>query len=1058
MKKKPNTKVKRSNLKLQVEKVSETFCEHQTEKMPARQEVFNVANDCRIPNTNKTLESISASTPDDTATKSFKRKDRTETKTTESEPDFYKQRTKSPSNKQASFKLQSTKAKKNQNKRSNENKNPFPMSKQESFSSDSYVTEDPHEELVTHVNISHTTPEKDTKRKLKMGESECNTSDTEVSSAKKRKPGRPKKHSLSKSDEATETIVPKQPKKLAFLKAEAKRVKNSLNKTKNCVELESVASFFEENIWFRRRSERIFLHDAGVVPGAISLWQGENLDKINEKNLSTTETKKSEPQPESKSETASKIPRNVNKSGEVSHKKKTKMRKDPESTSKKLKTKIKESNKQQTKEKLVPDELFAALKKCRLSESNQGCVIPHHSIDQENAESSEGDNLPLSALIEKTSNPVIRSSILQPEELDDHLRVLTMDNGLFYAGTIKAIRAPDVYGITRDGERGNRPHIYSREEILKEAIVEVKPNSLSNLPEGQRICAFWSQQYRCMYPGTVAKSSSPNCDSDRGTVYVEFDDGDSGRIPLKDICMLPSDYPIVFDSNPLMLLGKRRQHRLSGESVTDSSVNTLATSGEKVKTKKNKNKSKSGKKKNCISQEQNTQDHSQLSDVLHLVNVSSVISTVESQNTLYTIDTTATKSVKSSPEKEKEKSSQKKKSKKSKSESKSKVKDKSREKELHHLGSSSEASVCGPPSLKSRKHKKHKDDHKHRHRHHHHHCHHHHHHKKHKHDKRSHPSSPEHSHSPSSSSSDANMPNVTPMTFEQSTKREEEKTEESPQTETFSSSTENKKSQLMVKIRTNSTDISQEDKKENNEKEINKTADPESSSFSSSDSSESLHITNDKQTTKATYVTEEKSHSKKVKTKKSSEKKKRKHRLPSVEKSKIAAFLPAQQLWRWAGKSFRRANTKGKAKKEFYKAITRGKETIKVGDCAVFLSTGRPHLPYIGRIKTMWQSWGGNMVVKVKWFYHPEETKRGSQLLETKGALFQSPHMDENDVQTISHRCELLSWTEYKARRIAETSNENFQYGSIFDNNDIYYLAGSYDPLTATLSLEEGVS
>ena len=49
----------------------------------------------------------------------------------------------------------------------------------------------------------------------------------------------------------------------------------------------------------------------------------------------------------------------------------------------------------------------------------------------------------------------------------------------------------------------------------------------------------------------------------------------------------------------------------------------------------------------------------------------------------------------------------------------------------------------------------------------------------------------------------------------------------------------------------------------------------------------------------------------------------------------------------------------------------------QVGECAVFLSTGRPHLPYVGRIESMWESWGGNMVVKVKWFYHPEETKGG---------------------------------------------------------------------------------
>jgi hypothetical protein len=49
-------------------------------------------------------------------------------------------------------------------------------------------------------------------------------------------------------------------------------------------------------------------------------------------------------------------------------------------------------------------------------------------------------------------------------------RALAAINGLFYAGTLSAIQAPDIYGITLDGERGNRPHIYSREGILQDAV------------------------------------------------------------------------------------------------------------------------------------------------------------------------------------------------------------------------------------------------------------------------------------------------------------------------------------------------------------------------------------------------------------------------------------------------------------------------------------------------------------------------------------------------------------------------------------------------------------
>lgn len=47
----------------------------------------------------------------------------------------------------------------------------------------------------------------------------------------------------------------------------------------------------------------------------------------------------------------------------------------------------------------------------------------------------------------------------------------------------------------------------------------------------------------------------------------------------------------------------------------------------------------------------------------------------------------------------------------------------------------------------------------------------------------------------------------------------------------------------------------------------------------------------------------------------------------------------------------------------------------QVGDSAVFLSTGRPDRPYIGHIESMWETANCGMVVRVKWFYHPEETQ-----------------------------------------------------------------------------------
>lgn len=55
------------------------------------------------------------------------------------------------------------------------------------------------------------------------------------------------------------------------------------------------------------------------------------------------------------------------------------------------------------------------------------------------------------------------------------IRVLTAMGGLFYAGCLNAVQPPDVYAVTLDGERGNRPHIMSREEILRDAVSVLCP-------------------------------------------------------------------------------------------------------------------------------------------------------------------------------------------------------------------------------------------------------------------------------------------------------------------------------------------------------------------------------------------------------------------------------------------------------------------------------------------------------------------------------------------------------------------------------------------------------
>ncbi|XP_070975756.1 BAH and coiled-coil domain-containing protein 1-like isoform X1 [Oncorhynchus clarkii lewisi] len=164
----------------------------------------------------------------------------------------------------------------------------------------------------------------------------------------------------------------------------------------------------------------------------------------------------------------------------------------------------------------------------------------------------------------------------------------------------------------------------------------------------------------------------------------------------------------------------------------------------------------------------------------------------------------------------------------------------------------------------------------------------------------------------------------------------------------------------------------------------------------------------------------------------------------------MSALLPGRQLWKWSGNPTQRRGLKGKARKLFYKAIVRGGETVHVGDCAVFLSPGRPQLPYVGRVESLWESWSSSMVVRVKWFYHPEETRLGKRHHDGKHALYQSSHEDENDVQTISHRCQVVNRAEYEHLIRRRKSGGGAQ--------DLFYLAGTYEPTTGQLVSAEGVA
>ena len=75
-------------------------------------------------------------------------------------------------------------------------------------------------------------------------------------------------------------------------------------------------------------------------------------------------------------------------------------------------------------------------------------------------------------------------------------------------------------------------------------IFEVKPASVEALTIGTRVCAYWSQKYHHLYPGTISDMDiDPKLDSNY--VNVELDDGDNRDIHVESIRYLPPAYPLV---------------------------------------------------------------------------------------------------------------------------------------------------------------------------------------------------------------------------------------------------------------------------------------------------------------------------------------------------------------------------------------------------------------------------------------------------------------------------------------------------------------------------------
>uniref|UniRef100_A0A0K8TC03 BAH domain-containing protein n=1 Tax=Lygus hesperus TaxID=30085 RepID=A0A0K8TC03_LYGHE len=521
--------------------------------------------------------------------------------------------------------------------------------------------------------------------------------------------------------------------------------------------------------------------------------------------------------------------------------------------------------------------------------------------------------------------PVTR--LTESDLKDVPLPIMMFSGGHFVPAQVTDIKAPGIYEVIYlRNPRNRRPQILCTEELLNSAIREVKLENLA-VPAGTRVCSYWSQEYNFMYSGVVSAPSGP----DEKFVFVEFDDGDDGKINRDDIRLLPEELNLTdYDPEPSSpLMGRRRRTSDSKSSpeqpkTPSIKVKPLLPPPEEEEEEEMETDPEEGEEAAPSTMKSDETDES----VGHSVG-SEEISEAGS-------DTPPAIYIKNKVKDFLQTEKEKKEKRRLKKEKKRRLLEK----------------CC-----------KRKHSHKHSHR--------------------------DGCRSHHKQNSELRIKNSTVS-----------------KTGTESG---NHKGPLVTTIAKPSVSVVEEERKDEEEDDDEEEEEPSSCTIQA-----------------------------------------------VAKASKFAAFLPARhELWTWHGTGSKRGRGSGqkRGRKIFYKAIQRGSDVINVGDCAVFVSTGRPDRPFIGQVESFWGTQKNSMAVKVSWFYHPEETVGAPEMFPFPGALFKSPHTDSNDVQTISHRCEVVSLPEFKAR----VDRKEVSTETVYDNQEVYYLAGFYDPQDTSIKYEPGI-
>ncbi|XP_061561824.1 BAH and coiled-coil domain-containing protein 1 isoform X1 [Phycodurus eques] len=796
--------------------------------------------------------------------------------------------------------------------------------------------------------------------------------------------------------------------------------------------------------------------------------------------------------------------------------------------------------------------------------------------------------------------PALPNCVLSKEMLVDGLKILiSKEDELLYAALVQTLDLPDIFSVVIEGERGNRPRIYSLEQILQEAVLDVRPQTEAILTAGTRVCAYWSERSRCLYPGYVHRGGAG--EEKDGSVMVEFDDGDRGRITLANIRLLPPGYQICCaEPSPALLITPGRQCRRSStqekkDTLTEKSANeeqagkpqekrpvgrpkkihsvpqtaSTATSESDSQTKGNASvvswsaprkrppvdfflfngtsrKTQKRFRERDVGLFHRPASHSltptaplkgffgspfAVDSFSSIANGYSAFGSGGSSGTARHANTGSSSGPRDpSPCSSAVATSMAAGSKKPVSERDRKqflvkldhegvTSPKTKNgKALLRLGNGSKGgrplSSAGSPLRYIHPAMLVKDG------------------KKGGRDRENSGTQPDSllkgdatlqkdllpaSHGGQTGDYSLDYHSDCPSSYSELDEGDEDGGQDARTRRRGTAATSHRSGRFLSRLSVCFSSSSSSSSSSGSISSSSLCSSDNDSSYSSDEESASVLLrrallqqdkhkhrqnlssesTNSNPSTtvptspyvakaamahsgskgrtedrteymsKGSVATNSSSAKTQLKKKEgvpnshhqgqsgpkpsSKDLTAARQRMSSPEpQANIAPLLPGRQLWKWSGNPTQRRGLKGKARKLFYKAIVRGKETVRVGDCAVFLSPGRPQLPYVGRVESLWESWSSSMVVRVKWFYHPEETRLGKRHCDGKNALYQSSHEDENDVQTISHRCQVVSRAEYD-HMIRE-------HKSGATANDLFYLAGTYEPTTGQLIGADGMA